>query len=410
MQRATKYMMVLSTCLAVLVLAGTARTQDKKPAGKPLDRAALDESIYQSLRGIIDHGADLYNQGDWSGCYRLWEGALMSLKAQVGDRKLRSWTKTANNENTVYMDALNNLQTKLGDHPGLKEVIDTALESAKGTPQIYRRAFILRVVLDQIRAETRPAKATVAKEHKPGVASEAKKTLWDRLGGEPGVTKIVDDFVNLAAPDPKVDFFRDGKLQMTPEQVVKMKRELVEQISAASGGPLKYKGPDMKKIHKGMGITDAQFNAAAADLKKALEMNNVAPEDAKKILGAVGSYRKEIVEPKKPEEKQREEKNPAAKKEEKKLGGKVSVRGSVTFKGKPLTGGTIILTSEDGKAEGTIAADGSYKVEKVKPGDYTVSFKEVKGAALPTAYGDPKTTPLRFIVKDGKQTFDISLQ
>ena len=92
------------------------------------------------------------------------------------------------------------------------------------------------------------------------------------------------------------------------EQIVKMKREFVEQISQATGGPLKYKGPDMKKVHKGMGITDEQFDAAVADLKKALEKNKVAAEDRKTILDAVENYRKEIVQPKKRGEEARREK------------------------------------------------------------------------------------------------------
>lgn len=300
MQRATKRKMAFWALVAALMLAGVVGAQDKKPADKPLEGTTLDESLYQTLRGIIDHGADLYNQGDWNGCYRLWEGALMGLKPLLGDRQLRSWAKPAASDNTVYRDALKNLQSQLGDHPGLKKVIETALASAQQTPQVYRRAFILRVALDQLRAETKPAKTTAAKGAKPNGASSKKNTLWDRLGGEAGVTKIVDDFVNLAAPDAKVDFFRRGKFQMTPDQVVKMKREIVEQISQASGGPLKYTGPDMKKVHKGMGISEAQFNAAAAHLKKALEKNNVAAEDVKQVLDAVGSYRKEIVEPKKP--------------------------------------------------------------------------------------------------------------
>jgi len=41
----------------------------------------------------------------------------------------------------------------------------------------------------------------------------------------------------------------------------------------------------------------------ADDLKKALEMNKVAPEDIRKVLDAVGSLRKDIVEPRKPEKK-----------------------------------------------------------------------------------------------------------
>lgn len=402
MQWAAKWKTMFAALLAALALAGAARAQDKKPADKAPDRAALDEAMYQSLRGIIDHGADLYNQGDWNGCYRLWEGALMTLKPLVGERQLRSWAQTATGDNTVYGEALKGLQSQLGDGPRLKKVIDTALNSAQQTPQIYRRAFILRVALDQLRAETKPAKGTIAKGSKPDGAPAKKKTLWDRLGGEAGVTKIVDDFVNLAAPDPKVDFFRGGKFQMAPDQVVQMKREMVKKVSQVSGGPLKYTGPDMKKVHKGMGITEAQFKAAAADLKKALEKNKVAPEDVKQILDATDRYGKDIVEPKK-----KEEKKPTEKKEKKKPAGAASVTGHVTLKGQPLKGGTVLFTDNQGQVAGKITANGTYKVEGLKPGVYKLS---IQGAAVPAAFNNPNTSSLTYTVKDGKQVFDIGLQ
>ncbi|HEY7329804.1 MAG TPA: group 1 truncated hemoglobin [Gemmataceae bacterium] len=410
MQSATRSKNALSAFVGVLLLVGAASAQEEKSAGKPLERAALDESIYRTLRGIIDHGADLYNQGDWTGCYRLWEGTLMTLKPLVGDRQIKSWTKTGINDNTVYADALKGLQSQLGDRPALKNVIESALATAQQTPQIYRRPFILRVVLDQLRAETRPARATAAKENKSSGTSEAKKILWDRLGGEPGVTKIVDDFVNLAAADPKVDFFRRGKFQMAPDQVVKMKHELVEQISQATGGPLKYTGRDMKKVHKGMGITEAQFDAAAADLKKALEMNKVAPDDVKKILDAVASYRQEIVEPKKTEEKK-----PAEKKEEKKEGKEAEdtarIEGKVTYQGKPVAGGTITFAAKSGLAfSGVLAADGSY-VLRVKPGEYKVAIDtKAKIPQVPAKYADPDKSGLTITIQERKQTYDIALQ
>ena len=64
-----------------------ARAGSGQEAGrKTADRSALDESIHQSLRGIIDRGANLYNQGDWNGCYRLWEGAMMALRPVLEHR------------------------------------------------------------------------------------------------------------------------------------------------------------------------------------------------------------------------------------------------------------------------------------------------------------------------------------
>ena len=46
-------------------------------------------------------------------------------------------------------------------------------------------------------------------------ASETKEmTLWDRLGGETNVKKVVHQFVLAAASDPKVDFTRGGKFKI----------------------------------------------------------------------------------------------------------------------------------------------------------------------------------------------------
>jgi hemoglobin len=371
--------LLISVFLAGSVLTGAVRAQDMKPTEKSLDLTRAEETIYKNLRGVIDHGANLYNQGDWNGCYRLWEGALMTLKPLLDHRSK------------------------------LQAAIDTGIGEARKDPSLWHRAWVLRPVLDKIRADIRADHPQLAKREAASARivapKSSPKTLWDRLGGERGVTNIVDDFVELTALDPKVDFFRGGKYKPTNTEVAKMKRELVEQISEASGGPLKYKGPDMKAVHKDMGITDSQFHAAAANLKKALEKNKVAAEDVEKVISAVGRYRKEIVEP-----KEKEEKKPAEKKEEKKPAGAASVQGHITFQGKPLTGGTIVLMSAQGNSGGDIKADGTYRVEGVKPGEYTVSVKGGKGDAVPAKYGDPKTSGLMINVTAGTQSFDIDLR
>jgi hemoglobin len=418
MRRMTPWKFTLSLCLTFLAATGTLRAEDKTPAAKPLDRHAFDEAVYESLRGIIDSGATMYNQGDWNGCYRLWEGTLMSLRPLLDHR------------------------------PKLAPIIDTALAEARQDPMLWHRAWVLRPALNKIRADIdadyphgkkakeknpvveEPKKPDV--KEKPSVSPEpVKKTMWDRLGGQAGVTHIVDDFVNLTANDPSVDFFRHNKYKLDADHVEKMKREFVEQISEATGGPLKYKGPDMKKIHKGMGITDAQFDAAAADLKKALEKNKVDAEDMKKILDAVGNYRKEIVEPKKPEDKKPEDKKPEVKNpsekqpevkkpedkkpedkkpEDKKAAAPANVTGNVMFKGQPVGGATISLVSKDGKAvSSVVAADGSYQLA-VKPGEYSVTVSGPAKLALPAKYADPKTTGLKYNVVEGKQSFNVNLQ
>jgi len=95
-------------------------------------------------------------------------------------------------------------------------------------------------------------------------SAEAKdkkaKSLYSRLGGRKAITAVVDEFVNNCAADTRINrFFADTAKD--PKRLRKFKKNLVDQICQASGGPCKYTGKDMKSAHKGMGITDADFNA-----------------------------------------------------------------------------------------------------------------------------------------------------
>jgi truncated hemoglobin YjbI len=130
-------------------------------------------------------------------------------------------------------------------------------------------------------------------------AAAAPKTLFDRLGGLPAITAVVDDFVGRAASDPKVNFTRKGtpaEWKATPESVAHLKEKLVELIAETTGGPVKYTGRDMKSTHKGMGITEAEFNAIAADLKATLDKFKVPAKEQDELFAIVGSTKADIVE------------------------------------------------------------------------------------------------------------------
>jgi len=124
------------------------------------------------------------------------------------------------------------------------------------------------------------------------------KSLYERLGGEPAIRAVVDDFVAYAAPDPAVNFTRKGhpnEWQPTDANVAKLKRHLVQFIAKAAGGPQTYEGRDMVTVHTGMGITNEEFNAAAGDLKKALDKNNVPSNLQDELIAVVETTRAQIV-------------------------------------------------------------------------------------------------------------------
>src|SRR5205085_12019820 len=89
-----------------------------------------------------------------------------------------------------------------------------------------------------------------------GQDKPAEPSLYKRLGGREGIALVVGDFVSAMAADPRVNArFKD----MKPEAVEKFKSYLADQICEAAGGPCSYLGSDMKTVHKGMNVSEAEW-------------------------------------------------------------------------------------------------------------------------------------------------------
>ena len=117
----------------------------------------------------------------------------------------------------------------------------------------------------------------------------ADKSLYDRLGGKAAITAVVDDFVGNVAADNRINAF------FAKTDIPRLKRLLVEQICAGSGGPCTYTGRDMKTAHMGMGVADAHFNALVEDLVKSLDKFKVPAKEKNELLGVLGPMKTDIV-------------------------------------------------------------------------------------------------------------------
>ena len=117
-----------------------------------------------------------------------------------------------------------------------------------------------------------------------------EKSLYERLGGKPAITAVVDDFVGRVAADSRIN----GKFANA--NIPRLKMMLVDQICQASGGPCSYTGRDMKTAHAGMGITSSEFDALVGDLVATLNKFKVPEREKNDLLGALGPMKKDIVE------------------------------------------------------------------------------------------------------------------
>lgn len=122
-----------------------------------------------------------------------------------------------------------------------------------------------------------------------GATSMQQKSLYERLGGQGAITAVVDDFVGNVAADNRINGF------FAKTDIPRLKRLLVEQICAGTGGPCTYTGRDMKSAHAGMGIKDAQFNALVEDLVKTLDKFKVPEKEKGEVLGILGPMKPSIV-------------------------------------------------------------------------------------------------------------------
>jgi hemoglobin len=240
--------------LVLVGAGGLTRAQDK-----PLERADLDKRIVAVVYEAARQGTDMFNPplSNHEGCLRLYQGTLMAVAPMLDHRP--------------------NLQTKV------KMRLERAakMKTADG-------AFELRTALDEIQNEIAP----------PKVAPKTTTTLWDRLGGEKAVKVVVHDLVLAAAEDKKVNFLRDGKVKLDDKGIQNLEKMLVELISETTGGPLKYTGKSMKEAHKGMGITNAEFDALGGILIATLKKHKVAQADIDELVKIVEKTREDIVEKK----------------------------------------------------------------------------------------------------------------
>ncbi|HVO31515.1 MAG TPA: group 1 truncated hemoglobin, partial [bacterium] len=124
--------------------------------------------------------------------------------------------------------------------------------------------------------------AADAAKAKPAAGAKAKpkeKSLYERLGGLPAISVVVDEFLNKLMQDPVIT--GNAKVADIAGKVpaAYIKFQITTQVCMVTGGPCKYTGKGMKEAHKDMGITEKEWDAMAADMKSVLDAHNVPAKE-----------------------------------------------------------------------------------------------------------------------------------
>src|SRR5262249_37994430 len=97
--------------VALLLAAGTVWPGGAKAGGLTKEQ---EKQIVDTLKEVANKGAELFNkQQDYAGCYRLYEGAVITVRPLLASR------------------------------PELQKAIDTSLAQAAAEPSAVEKAFII---------------------------------------------------------------------------------------------------------------------------------------------------------------------------------------------------------------------------------------------------------------------------
>jgi hemoglobin len=117
----------------------------------------------------------------------------------------------------------------------------------------------------------------------------AQDTLYQRLGGQAGIARIVDDSFTRFMADPRV---RDDFDNINP---IHFKMRLAEEFCQISGGPCEYHGRPIKAEHAGLGLTQAKFNAVAEDVQAAMQQAGIPYWTQNQLMALLAPMQRDVV-------------------------------------------------------------------------------------------------------------------
>jgi hemoglobin len=117
-----------------------------------------------------------------------------------------------------------------------------------------------------------------------------KPTLYERLGEESGVRKIVNDILDKNSNNPLIAHYFES-IDMN-----KLKQLVFEFFSMGTGGPHQYTGRDMRSAHTGMNINQEEWASATDDTLWALDTNGIGQTEKNEVIAILESLKGDIIE------------------------------------------------------------------------------------------------------------------
>ena len=114
------------------------------------------------------------------------------------------------------------------------------------------------------------------------------QSLYARLGGYDAIVATADNLLPRLMNDGQLGRFWANRGK---DGIAREKQLLIDYLCSVAGGPLYYRGRDMKLSHEGMGISEVDWEEFVGHLADTLDHLGVGNPERSDVLGFIDSLK-----------------------------------------------------------------------------------------------------------------------
>ncbi|OOG56233.1 group 1 truncated hemoglobin [Rhodanobacter sp. C03] len=119
--------------------------------------------------------------------------------------------------------------------------------------------------------------------------ARAPATLYDQLGGEQGIAALTDAALDHYAADPRV------APAFAHADIGRFRRMFAQYLCQVADGPCHYTGDSMADVHRGMNVSETQFNAVVEGLTASMTSLHISVRVQNRLLRRLAPERGDVI-------------------------------------------------------------------------------------------------------------------
>ena len=121
-----------------------------------------------------------------------------------------------------------------------------------------------------------------------------EKSIYEKLGGEEGVSGIVEDIVAKHLENENIKHYFIN-LQENSDYFNQFKQHVKDFLVTGTGGPANYQGRDMQSAHNGLNLSESDFLEALDDILFVLDNHKVDRVSRNELLATLYAMKDAVI-------------------------------------------------------------------------------------------------------------------